>query len=195
MRSVKRINATEYTSDYEFQKDLSDTLRSLNDGHYAWTSCYATAFSASHFFPIVALEDGNQTSVFLAPNLPLYAAQSNLTDVFTNLGYDLPRLAGAKVTAIGGQPPWEYLDKVAGVASGTYQDPEQRLNYQFASYTTVIGGFSLQPGQFALARNFDADNITITVETENGGERELLSPWFGSYIGTQPWEFTSGEAL
>jgi hypothetical protein len=195
MGEVKRISSAEYDSDYEFQKDLTDTIKSLNDGHYGWTSCYTNIFSAVHYLPIVSLMDGDDTSIFLAPNLPIYAGRNNLTDTYTSAGYDLASLAGSKVSAIEGQSPWDYLDKIAGVESGTYQDPEQRLNNQFASYTVLSGGFALQPGQFSQTTSFGKDEITITVQTADGKEVDVVSPWLGRYEGEQPWNFASGEEL
>ena len=194
-KTVKRINTTDYGSDYEFQKDLSDTMKRLNDGHYAWNSCYASAFSAAHYLPIVSLMNGDDTSVFLAPNLPLYAAQNGLLDSYAGAGYNLTELAGAEVTAIEGQSPWKYLDDVAGPNGGVYQDPEQRLNFQFASYSIVNGGFGLLAGQFTQTSCFDKDNITLTVKSANGQEIDVTSPWIGSYEGREAWNFTSGEEL
>jgi hypothetical protein len=192
--SVKRISTNTYESDYEFQNDLSVTIRSLNDGHYAWNSCYDDTFVAVHYLPIVSLLDGDSTSIFLAPNLPIYAERNGLLESYARIGYNLTQLAGAKVTSIEGQSPWVYLDTVAGLESGTYQDPEQRLNYQFASYTTLAGGFALQPQQFTQTTSFDSDDITITVELD-GETVDVKTPWLGIYAGKEAWSFTSGEAL
>lgn len=192
---VKRISTADYKSDYEFQKDLTDTIRSLNDGHYGWTSCYANTFAAVHYLPIVSLMDGDDTSIHLAPNLPIYAGRNNLTETYTSAGYDLAKLAGVKVTAIEGQSPWDYLDNTAGVESGTYQDPEQRLNNQFASYSVLSGGFALQPGQFSQTTSFNNDTITMTVQMADGKEVDVVSPWLGRYGGKEPWSFASGEEL
>jgi len=194
-KTVKRINTTDYGSDYEFQKDLSDTIKRLNDGHYAWNSCYAPVFGAVHYLPIVSLMNGDDTSIFLAPNLPLYAAQNDLFDSYAGAGYNLTELAGAEVTAIEGQSPWDYLDNVAGPNAGSYQDREQRLNNQFASYTVFEGGFALQPGYFTQTACFDKDNITLTVKQADGKETDVTSPWIGKYGGRQAWNFSSGEEL
>jgi hypothetical protein len=191
---VQRISTTTYESDYEFQNDLSVTIRSLNDGHYAWNSCYDNTFAAVHYLPIVSLLDGDSTSIFLAPNLPMYAERNGLLESYARIGYNLTQLAGAKVITIGGQSPWDYLDLVAGMESGTYQDPEQRLNYQIASSTTLAGGFALQPGQFTQTTSFDSDDITITVELD-GKKVDIKIPWLGIYVGKEAWSFTSGEAL
>jgi hypothetical protein len=78
--------------------------------------------------------------------------------------------------------------------SGTYQDPEQRLNNQFVSYTTLAGGFALQPGQFTQTTSFDNDDITITVELD-GKKVDVSTPWLGIFAGKEPWSFTSSEAL
>jgi hypothetical protein len=98
--SVERISTTTYESDYEFQNDLSVTIRSLNDGHYAWNSCYDNAFVAVHYLPIVSLLDGESTSIFLAPNLPMYAERDGLLESYARIGYNLTQLAGAKVISI-----------------------------------------------------------------------------------------------
>jgi hypothetical protein len=191
---VERISTTTYESDYEFQNDLSVTIRSLNDGHYAWNSCYDDTFVAVHYLPIVSLLEGDSTSIFLAPNLPMYAERNGLLESYARIGYNLTQLAGAEVTSIEGQSPWDYLDLDAGVESGTYQDPEQRLNDQFASYTTLAGGFALQPGQFTQTTSFDKDDIIITVELD-GKKVDVTIPWLGIYAGKEAWSFTSGEAL
>jgi hypothetical protein len=124
----------------------------------------------------------------------MYAERNNLLESYARIGYNLTQLAGAKVITIGGQSPWDYLDLVAGMESGTYQDPEQRLNDQFASYTTLAGGLALQPGQFTQTTSFDKDDITITVELD-GKKVDVKIPWLGSYVGKEAWTFTSGEAL
>lgn len=138
--------------------------------------------------------DEDKTSIFLAPNLPIYASSNGVLESYARIGYNLTQLAGAKVISIEGQLPWEYLDNVAGVESGTYQDPEQRLNNQFASYTTLAGGFTIQPGQFTQTTSFDDDDITMTVELD-GKKVDVKTPWLGIYAGKEPWSFTSGEAL
>jgi hypothetical protein len=175
--------------------DLTNVINSLNDGHYAWQSCYANLFSTSHFLPIVSLVDGDDTSIFLAPNLPLFASQAGFLETYQSLGYNLTELAGAKVTKIEGQSPWEYLDDVAGPAFGGYQDKEQRLNAQFATYTTSLGAFTLRLGGFASARSPpERNNITLEVQT-NDGEMEVTVPWLSAYNGRQAFSYESGEQL
>jgi len=139
--------------------------------------------------------NGDDTSVFLAPNLPLYAARNGLLENYAGAGYNLTELAGAEVTAIEGQSPWNYLDNVAGPDGGVYQDPEQRLNFQFASYSIFDGGFGLLPGEFTQTSSFDKDNITLTVKSADGKEMDVTSPWLGRYQGTEAWNFSSGEEL
>lgn len=169
----------------------------MNDGHFYWQSCYQGAFATIHYFPIVALqaEQGDDTAIYLAPNLPLYAGQNGLLDAFSTIGYNLSELAGAQVMAIEGQSPWDYLDQVAGPASGTYQDPEQRVNYQLASYTSIFGGLGIAPGQFAQTTSFDKDNITLSVKTVDGQETDIVSPWLSTYQSKDGWQFQSGEEL
>lgn len=194
---VERINKTDYSSDYAFQADLSQTVNSLNDGHYYWQSCYSTAFSTNHYTPIVSLKDGEngETAIHLAPNLPIFAAQNGLLDTFATNGYNLSDLAGAKVISIESQSPWDYLDKVSGPAGGLYQDPEQRLNFQLASYTSIYGGVGLNPGQFTQTVSFDKDELKLSVKTLSGQEVDVASPWLTTYRNRDGWSFQSGEEL
>lgn len=196
MGLVERINSTDYSSDFEFQSDLTAVVNTLHDGHYYWQNCYASVLTTSSYMPIVALQnDDGETGVYLAPNLPLFAAQNGLEQSFTSAGYNLSRLAGTEITAIEGQSPWDYLDQVAGPASGNYQDPEQRLNFQFASLSAFYGGVGINAGRFTQTSSFDKDNITLSIKTTSGEEMDMVSPWLTSYGGKGGWSFQSGEEL
>jgi len=178
------------------QTDLTKVVNSLNDGHYAWQSCYSQLFTTSHVLPIVSLMDGDDTAIFLAPNLPLYATANGLAEQYKSLGYDLTELAGLKVTKIEGLAPYAYLDDVAGPVYGGYQDKEQRLNAQFASYTSKLGAFTLQLGGFAQSRVLpEKNNVTLTVQMKDGQEKDISSPWLTTYNGRQPWSFKTGQEL
>lgn len=169
----------------------------MNDGHFFWQSCYDTVFAINSYLPLVALQkEGNEgTAVYLAPNLPIYAAQNGLSEAFVSLGYNLTHLAGAEVTTIEGQSPWDYLDHVAGPAVGTYQDPIQRLNSLMASYSSFFGGFGINPGHFTQTTSLEKDNITLSVRMQDGEELEVVSPWLTTYMSKEGWRFESGEAL
>lgn len=97
--------------------------------------------------------------------------------------------------SIEGQSPWEYLDQVSGVEGGQYQDPEQRLNYQLASYTSIYGGVGLNPGHFTQTLSFDKDEVKMSVKTVSGQEVDIASPWLTTYRSREGWRFNSGEEL
>lgn len=145
----------------------------------------------------MALQNGDdgQTAIYLAPNLPIYAGQNGLSDDFASNGFNLSDLAGAQVLSIEGKSPWDYLDQVSGVEGGQFQDPEQRLNYQFASYTSIYGGVGIIPGDFTQTTSFDKDEVKMTVKTSSGQEMDISSPWLSTYRGGGGWNFQSGEEL
>jgi hypothetical protein len=67
---VARINSTTYSSDFDFQYDLSRVMTTLNDGHKAWSSCYRSLFSTTHAIPIVSLSDSAESttpSIYIVP--------------------------------------------------------------------------------------------------------------------------------
>jgi hypothetical protein len=127
--------------------------------------------------------------------LPLFAGQNGLLEAFAANGYNLSELAGAQVISIEGKSPWDYLDQVSGPEGGLYQDPEQRLNYQVASYTSFYGGIGLNPGHFTQTLSFDKDDVKLSVKTVNGQEVDITSPWLTTYRSRNPWSFQSGEEL
>lgn len=170
-------------------------MRSLNDGHHAWLSCYGSFFSTIHEFPIAALDakgDGD-IGIYLVPDLPTFARVIGLEDLYERLGLNTSQLAGARVLSINGQSAWNFLEGPDSSRIGTYQDPAQRLNVLLASYTANNGVFQRFSGDFTVTRDLRSNNITLVVETSGRQQRTIVVPWITRW--TQPWNYASGMDL
>lgn len=104
--SVSRINSSTYDSDYAFQFDLSRVLTTLNDGHAAWSSCYASLFRTSHAIPLVALADSAEstsTNIYIVPDVQNFVSDAGFGTIYSQAGINVASLAGAQVLGIEGK--------------------------------------------------------------------------------------------
>ena len=156
---------------------LSILLTANSDGHHSWQNYCDAVFTTQHALPIAALKDDSCSNhIYLAPDLPVHAAEQGIEDFYVQNCIDVEALADAKVTNIAGQSACNCLNNVGVPTASTYQDPDQRLNYLLASYTADGNGgaFGRAPGHFVNTRSLDSNNITLGVKTQDGGSDHPL---------------------
>lgn len=195
---LDEIAGRSYASDWEFQRDVSDLIFSLNDGHYGWSTCY-DFFVTRHGVPIVALADSTSSSttssnIYIAPDLARLAQIFTAVDPAFYSGIDVDQIAGARVTQIDGKDPWEYVREQADLA-GVYQDKEQRINYMFSSHKLTYGAWDHSPGAFTLQRGFQSDSLAMTVMT-NSTQQQTLNlqvPWRSLWTSRYSFSFSTGQ--
>ncbi|KAL1729351.1 hypothetical protein EV714DRAFT_285013 [Schizophyllum commune] len=193
---LKRLNTTDYETDYDFNWDLFLFATQLNDGHTRWyPDCY-TAFQNLLPAPIVALSsDGtSDPEIFVAPDSVEFISLlgTNYTDYFDDIGFDWKRLAGAKVTSIEGQDPWDYVDYLAKTISGNYLDHGVRVNSVFTSYRISSNDFSQRFGDFAGPTGVAKTSVKISaIPTDSGKEETFDVPYYANLVGNN---FTDSES-
>ncbi|EIW70658.1 hypothetical protein TREMEDRAFT_61166 [Tremella mesenterica DSM 1558] len=194
MGEFARINTTTYSSDFDFQFDLATSIYALNDGHYSWTPCYYAMFNYTQAIPIISVQGPTGLpEVYIPPDLSVYLEGFNATSIYSTLGLDADELASAQVLEIEGLDALDYLVDVAVPQAGVFQDPAQRLNYQFAGITGRNGIFDRSAGHFTTTLTLEKDNITMTVKTLKGDVVNLTLPYLIRWNSAVPFNFSSGE--
>ncbi|KAL1747769.1 hypothetical protein HDZ31DRAFT_60946 [Schizophyllum fasciatum] len=185
---LQRLNSTTYETDYDFNWDLFLFATQLNDGHTRWyPDCY-TSFQNLLPTPIVALStDGEcDPEIFVAPDSVEFITLlgTNYTSYFDSIGFDWKRLAGAKVTSIEGQDPWDYVDYLASTISGNYLDHGVRVNSVFTSYRVSSNDFSQRFGDFAGPTGVARTSVKISaIPTDTGEEETFDVPYYANLVG------------
>ena len=146
--------------------------------------------------PIVALSsDGtSDPEIFVAPDSVEFISLlgTNYTDYFDDIGFDWKRLAGAKVTSIEGQDPWDYVDYLAKTISGNYLDHGVRVNSVFTSYRISSNDFSQRFGDFAGPTGVAKTSVKISaIPTDSGKEETFDVPYYANLVGNN---FTDSES-
>jgi hypothetical protein len=170
----------------------------LNDGHYAWQSCYSSAFVSSHALSIVALADSagaSSTNVHFAPDLSVFVQQRGFAQIYASFDINPDELAGLQITKYDGVDIWQYLNETLVPKQGVYQDPAQRLNALFASTKGFSGSLGRSSGNFIIGDDYTKDNFTLTYRDASGQERDLLVPWVATYQSRDRFSYTSGASL
>ncbi|KAJ8516763.1 hypothetical protein ONZ45_g5979 [Pleurotus djamor] len=171
VKSLQRIQAQKYASDYDLHIDLSRTLKRLNDGHCVWINrCFDSFFTNYLPVPLVLLtgRDGSQ-NVHIAPEAFSVATAEfpDQIDVWQNalpfsLKGNLESLNGARVLLINGLPPFNAVNDNAKI-TGSYQAFGTRQNSFFSSYQRAAGGWNYLMGNFAQQALPLSDNVILTV--------------------------------
>ncbi|CDZ98146.1 hypothetical protein [Phaffia rhodozyma] len=195
---LDRISKATYSSDYDFNKDLYDMFRTLNDGHHYWSSCYSTAFVTFIPFPLVALSSAygaKDVKIYVAPDSQYIGSQYNryflgLQSSYERLGINVTELAGAEVEMIDGVEPWTFIDKITNNESGSYQDQQIRRNAALASYTLIGSTWTRDLGDIAQQRLPERDNITLQIATATGSKQVVL-PYFSRSTSEQAYSSTA----
>ncbi|OCH94582.1 hypothetical protein OBBRIDRAFT_100132 [Obba rivulosa] len=185
-QELARINTTQYSSDYEFNRDLYNVTTILNDGHTRWLpSCYQT-FQNLLPAPVVTLEVNGEQNVFIAPDSVEFInlVGTEYTDYFASIGFDWQRLAGARVLSIAGMDPYAYADLIADTETGNYLDHGVRVNSCWSSYRISGTDFSQRFGDIAGPGFPDRNTLTMEVLLANSTKKETVTiPFLASYLG------------
>ncbi|GJJ13364.1 hypothetical protein Clacol_007616 [Clathrus columnatus] len=193
---IQRINTTSYETDFDFSKDLYQFTTMLNDGHTRWfPACYWSVYQNILPAPPVTLEVDGTQNVFVAPDSVEYLSQlgPDFLSFFKDLNFNWQRLAGAKVLAINGLNPYDYVDDIAHNTSGNYLDHGVRVNSVFSSYRLDdTNAYSQRLGDLAGPVFPEPDSVTFTVILVNHTEPEtVVIPYITTFLGVP---FTDGSS-
>jgi hypothetical protein len=178
---ASKVNASDYTSYYEFETEFQTLIQSVNDAHLRISTCTTTFFSfgLGNYSLLSVSSDGTKV-----PDLYLVTASG---DIFPNTSQPSP------VTKINGQGPSDYLQPVVDVQF--VQDPDAQYQLLFPEWGTVGPSGDYNPtafgsmGQFNT-RNFWPGNMT-TVEFADGSTYNVPTSWSAAFGSP----FTSAENL
>ncbi|KAL0959839.1 hypothetical protein HGRIS_011515 [Hohenbuehelia grisea] len=203
IKSLARIRATRYASDYDLHIDLSRTLKRLNDGHCVWINrCYDSSFINYLPIPLVLLteKDGSQT-VRIAPEAFKVASAEfpDHIDFWQNslkesLKGKLESLSGAKVLLINSRPPNVAVDANAKI-TGSYQGLGTRQNSFFSSYQRAASGWNYLMGNFAQQSLPLDDEVKLLVQREGHLIPEFVTIPYRARIGSAINAFTDGASF
>ncbi|KAH8994242.1 hypothetical protein EDB92DRAFT_1850975 [Lactarius akahatsu] len=187
---IARINATQYATDYDFNRDLWDFTTQLNDGHTRWyPSCYNT-YQNILPAPVVLLDDG----IFIAPDTVelLNGLGPDFAGFFAAKNFNWQRLAGARVLTIGGLPASVYIDEIARTVSGNYLSHNVRVNSVVSSYGITNTSFSQRFGDLAASSFLTQTSLTFSVIPANSTSSEVVEvPFAAAFVGKS---FTNGPS-
>lgn len=151
--------AKEYAGHYEFETEVTNLIRSANDGHMFVAFCTYGFFTfsrpASDQFASVSLNGTDIPELYTVPDSE-FAGLDNVSSIAT----------------INGQDALKYL--AAFAANQSNQDPDARYNTLFPSYAAGASGNSdLSVGAFLFNTGiWPGSNIT-TLEFKNGSTLEI----------------------
>ncbi|KAJ3795714.1 hypothetical protein GGU11DRAFT_210774 [Lentinula aff. detonsa] len=184
--NLTRIKTTQYETDYDFNIDLYDFTTQLNDGHTRWfTNCY-TNWQNILPAPFINVEINGTQGVYIAPDTVDFISLigTNYTDLLDEMGFDWQRLAGAQVTALEGQDPYDYADFVADTVSGNFLDHGVRVNSVFSSYRISGTDFSQRLGDLAGPTGVKQTSLEVKLITVNSTTEETVSiPYIAGFLG------------
>jgi hypothetical protein len=194
-------------TDFDFNLDLYTFINQLNDGHTreyithallivctddeskfsGWLpSCYVSAFKNLLPAPVVTFEENGIPGVFVTPDsVELFSLLgTEFTSFYDSIGFDWQRLAGARVLAIEGMEPFDYVDFVARTASGNFLDHGVRVNSVFSSYRIAENDFSQRVGDLAESPVPTQTQLTMKLITVNSTEIETVQiPFLSEFVG------------
>ncbi|KAI0314927.1 hypothetical protein OF83DRAFT_1062983 [Amylostereum chailletii] len=184
---LARINATSYTTDYEFNLALWNFTMLLNDGHTRWLpDCYDN-FQNVLPTPVVILNENGEEGVYVIPDsvdLFTNGFGEDFLTYYSNLNFDWKRLAGAKITQIAGQDPFAYIDKIASTFSGNYLDHNIRINSVVSSYRVSNSVFSQRLGDLAGPSILTQTHLPIKfIPANSTTEEDIDVPFIASFSG------------
>jgi hypothetical protein len=161
-----------WKTDYDFNIAVYDFTTQLNDGHTRASHDFASADVADAYnllptgwfptcytsfqnvlpAPFVNVEVDGTQGVFIAHDSVDFISLlgPEYTGFFDDMGFDWRRLAGAQVTEIEGQTPFDYVDFIAKTVSGNYLDHGVRVNSVFSSYRISPTNFSQRLGDLGI---------------------------------------------
>ncbi|CAE6421599.1 unnamed protein product, partial [Rhizoctonia solani] len=190
-----RIKVTQYSTDYDFNRDVYDVINRLDDGHTLWLpSCYWAAFQNIVPAPLIALEKNGAQDIYVAPNAVEFISLlgANYTSYYDEKGFNWKKYAGAKVLTIEGVPAWLYVNGIATTYSGNYIDHNIRVNSVFTNYRISGGAWSQRLGDFGGPIFPDKDSLTLSLIPVNSTQAETVKfEYRATYLGAP---FTDGPS-
>ncbi|KZV63396.1 hypothetical protein PENSPDRAFT_669711 [Peniophora sp. CONT] len=185
-QTLKQLSTERFATDYDFNLALYNFTTQLNDGHTRWfPSCY-NAYQNLLPAPVVILEDNGVQGVFIIPDLVDFLPL--VGDAYISFleakGFDWKRLAGAKVSKIGGMDAFDYIDHIATTISGNYLDHGIRVNSVISSYRITSNAYSQRFGDLAGPSIVTQTSLRMTLTTVNSTKSETVDiPFVASFAG------------
>ncbi|KAI1316728.1 hypothetical protein EDD11_009544 [Mortierella claussenii] len=165
MAGLKKIRATKWRNDYDFQMALTYLTFSANDGHLAYRSdCYHTATFTQPISLYAPVVNGAQAiRVFYADD--------------TQKGVPTTGLVDCTVIDIDGVPALKAVQEFTDRTSAISKDPGVRLNDALAS-TSWYNEWLISPGGFS--RRWEVpkkSSMEYTIQCAAGKPQKLKVPW------------------
>ncbi|KAG0303647.1 hypothetical protein BGZ98_006443 [Dissophora globulifera] len=165
MAGLKKIRATKWKNDYDFNMALTYLTFSANDGHLAYRSdCYHTATFSQPISLYAPVVDGVQSvRVFYADDTQKGVPKTGLTDCVVNTIDGVPALKAVQ----------DFTDRTSAIS----KDPGVRLNDAFAS-TSWYNEWLISPGGFS--RRWEVpkkSSMQYTIQCAAGKAQNLTVPW------------------
>ncbi|KAL0065781.1 hypothetical protein AAF712_007269 [Marasmius tenuissimus] len=184
--ALNRLNTTSYQTDYDFNKDLFDFTTQLNDGHTRWLPDCLGYFQNILPTPIVSLEQNGEQAIYVAPDAVEFISLlgDEYTGYFESIGFNWARLAGAKVTAIEDQDPYDYVDFIAKTVSGNFLDHGVRVNSVFSNYRIANADYSQRLGDLAGPTGVERTSLKLKlIPLDTKVEETVTVPYLARFLG------------
>ncbi|KAJ4245240.1 hypothetical protein NW762_014110 [Fusarium torreyae] len=153
---LKKIRKTNYSSQWEFDREIAGLIKSANDGHFYVTLCSSGIFSfIRKSTPIVSVSKNGLD----APEIYTFTDAISLNDT---------KVKVSPITSIDGKDPLEYIRKIADPEA--FQDPDARHNKVF--YSVPGATEPLAFGSFYRNPLYSGRNTT-SIKYRNGTTAEI----------------------
>ncbi|KAM0550303.1 hypothetical protein ACHAPJ_008973 [Fusarium lateritium] len=153
---LEKIRKTNYSSQWEFDREIAGLVKSANDGHFYLTLCSSGIFSfIRKGTPIVSVS----TNGLKAPEIYTFTDAISLNNT---------KVKVSPITSIDGKDPLEYIRKIADPEA--FQDPDARHNKVFYSVPGATAPLAF--GSFYINPLFSGRNTT-SLEYRNGTTAEI----------------------
>ncbi|OOF93938.1 hypothetical protein ASPCADRAFT_209190 [Aspergillus carbonarius ITEM 5010] len=178
MEDIRTKAATgKYTSQYEFDNDITRVFQSANDGHLSTTLCSQEVFEFYVNFPIVSIStDGLQL-----PRLYTRHDAGLLANNSTRV---------SPISTINGYDAVTYLTQLASTLG--FQDPDARYNEMFPSAAREVA-LGVEYGAWTSNNGRWPGSAEFTVEFGNGSITQV--PTVAEVYGGQKFTYTNGSSI
>ncbi|PYI03164.1 peptidase S41 family protein [Aspergillus sclerotiicarbonarius CBS 121057] len=169
--------AGKYTSQYEFDNDITRVFQSANDGHLSTTFCSQEVFEFYVNFPIVSVSsDGLQLpKLYTTHDAALLANRSTrVSPIATINGYDAVL----------------YLSQLASTLG--FQDPDARYNEMFPSAAREVA-LGVEYGAWTSNNGRWPGSSEFTVAFGNGSVTHV--PTIAEVSGGQKFSYANGSSV
>ncbi|KAF9134528.1 hypothetical protein BGX30_011913 [Mortierella sp. GBA39] len=164
MDGLKKIKATKYKSDYDFNMALTYLTFSANDGHLAYRNdCYSVATFTQPISLYAPVTKGVQS-------VQVFYADTTNKNVPKNL-------VDCVVTTIDGKPALQAIQEFTDRTSAISKDPGVRLNDALAS-TAWYKDWQVSPGGFSRRWEVPAKaSMDYTFQCGTAAPQKVTIPW------------------